>query len=59
MEFTEDEVKGFDDIAAFSDPNNLSALDFENHWYMDEELGEPRLKKKQHQHRQYDGSGME
>lgn len=59
VEFTEDEVKGFDDIAAFSDPNNLSALDFENHWYMDEELGEPRLKKKQHQHRQYDGSGME
>lgn len=43
--YTEAEVKGYDDISAFSNKNNFSGLDFEKHWYMDEELGEPRLKR--------------
>ena len=43
--YTETEVKGFDNITSFSEETNLPGLDFENEWYMDEEQGEPRLKR--------------
>lgn len=45
IEYTETEVKGFDNITSFSEETNLPGLDFENEWYMDEEQGEPRLKR--------------
>ena len=36
--YTETEVKGFDNITSFSEETNLPGLDFENEWYMDEEM---------------------
>lgn len=45
LDFSAQEVTGFDTLGSFADASLLSGLDFKNHWYMDEEKGLPQLKR--------------